>query len=658
MLTTDVSVRTPVDLNLGVKPSRQDSNVSKLTRPDPVAQWVHKVLWEAQQSRKTYDHKWEYYYQLYRSNHWPTKTVGRSAGQWQARLAINYIYSIIESIISVMTDSRPKINILPTSPEQQFYAGNLQEAMDCIWYRRKAQSKLQDALRNAMIYGVGYLKVWWDPDLERGRGDVEIGVPDPWSIFPDKRATSLQDCERVCEVRTVSIDYIRKHYPEKGMLVRADAPYKGSFKYRKEDQNTPGGPEGLLSVPLVSPIDDNPLRIDQTEFSSPPYKSGDPGGNEVMLVECWTRDDSEKITQVPVSKMNPMTGMMENSIEEVRTPAYPHGRIIHVANGVTLQDKPAPYQTWPYVRIVDNSLPGEFFGVGECEVLQFLQHELNKRRSDLVNHASLMGNAVWIVDLDSGVDRDQITNQPGAIITKYRGAEVRREAPPPLPGWQLQLVDMTIRDMREISGIGPVPSGVVPRGIRSGTGFDAAQEIANTRIRLKVRNLESALEDLGRSIVSLIQQFYTVPRMIRILGDAGEVAFVPFDGVNVRGDWDLRVGAGSTLPVSKSVMSQMAIQMFQMQAIDQRALLENVEFPDYEKIIQRMGGPFIPEPRISYPGWPGQPRRDRPSPSGYAASIRQMPVPAMPPPMPGGSMGNPMPPLPPMPPGGDIGNVG
>jgi hypothetical protein len=66
--------------------------------------------------------------------------------------------------------------------------------------------------------------------------------------------------------------------------------------------------------------------------------------------------------------------------------------------------------------------------------------------------------------------------------------------------------------------------------------------------------------------------------MIRILGDAGEVAFVPFDGVNVRGDWDLRVGAGSTLPVSKSVMSQMAIQMFQMQAIDQRALLENVEF--------------------------------------------------------------------------------
>jgi len=71
-----------------------------------------------------------------------------------------------------------------------------------------------------------------------------------------------------------------------------------------------------------------------------------------------------------------------------------------------------------------------------------------------------------------------------------------------------------------------------------------------------------------------------------------------------------------------------------------------------------MGGPFIPEPRIRYPGWPGQPRRDRPSPSSYAASIRQMPVPAMPPPMPGGSMGNPMPPLPPMPPGGDIGNVG
>lgn len=637
-----------MDMHQPVPTVPKDGVDPGLTRYDPVANWVHRILWEAQQYRKRYDSQWEYFYLLYRSQHWPTRKINRGTGQWQVKLAINYIYSIIESVVAVMTDSHPKINIVPTSPEQQYYAANLQEAMDSIWYRRKAQLKIQDALKNAMIYGVGYLKVWWDPDLEGGKGDIEIGVPDPWSIFPDKRATSFEDCERVCEVRPVSLDYVRKHYPEKGHLVRPDSNYQGSFRYRKEVGSQPGQYGNFLSVPLVSPVDDNPLRIDQTEFSTPPYKSGQTASNETILIECWTKDDSEKVVQVPMITVDPMTGMRMTTIQEVKTRLYPHGRIIHVANGITLQDKPAPYYVWPYIRIVDNTLPGEFFGTGECEVLQHLQHELNKRRSDLVNHASLMGNAVWVVDKDAGIDRDELTNKPGAIIFKYRGAEVRRESPPQLPAWQMQMVEMTIRDMREISGIGPIPGGVVPRGIRSGAGFDSAQDIANTRIRLKVRNLEAALEDTGRVVVSLIQQFYTTPRMIRILGSAGDVAFVPFDGTHIRGDWDLRVGAGSTLPVSKSVQAQLALQLYGMQAIDQRALLEHVDFPDFEKILQRMGGPMPPEPRQGYPGWPGQPDPNRPNPSGYSLSIRSMPVPAMPPGPPGGMMPPQMPSVPPV----------
>ena len=160
--------------------------------------------------------------------------------------------------------------------------------------------------------------------------------------------------------------------------------------------------------------------------------------------------------------------------------------------------------------------------------------------------------------------------------------------------------------------------------------------------------LEAALEDTGRVVVSLIQQFYTTPRMIRILGSAGDVAFVPFDGTHIRGDWDLRVGAGSTLPLSKSVQAQLALQLYGMQAIDQRALLEHVDFPDFEKILQRMGGPMPPEPRQGYPGWPGQPDPNRPNPSGYSLSIRSMPVPAMPPGPPGGMMPLQMPSVPPV----------
>lgn len=633
------SVQSPVlEFNQPAPVHHVDQELLQLKRPDGVANWVNRILWEAQQYRKTYDSQWEYYYQLYRSQHYPVRKINRVAGTWQAKLAINYIFSIIESIIATMTDNKPKINIIPTCPEQQDYTSNLQEALDSIWYRRKAHVKTQDALKNAMIYGIGYLKFWWDPDCEGGKGDIEIGVPDPFSIFPDPRCTSFHDAEHVLEVREVTVDYIRQHYPTTGANVRADSPSEGSMKFKREGGMQPGSMGNFLSVPLVSPIDDNPLKIDQTDFSSPPYKSGQTRGKTVTLIECWVRDYSKKKVQIPMMSVDPMTGMPITILEEHEEPMYPNGRIIHVANGVTLQDKPAPYHIWPYVRIIDNSLPGEFFGQGEPEILHHLQHELNKARNQIINHRVLMGNAIWIVDKDSGVDRDEITNEPGMIVWKYRGSEVRRESPPQLPPWQVQIVEMTIRDMREISGIGATSGGVVPRGVRSGSGFEAAQEIANTRIRLKVRNLESALEDAGRIMISLIQQYYTVPRMIRILGNAGEVAFVPFDGTHVRGDWDLRVGAGSTLPVSRAVQAQNAIQLFQLGAIDQRALLEHTDFPDAEDILHRMGGPLAPEPRQMYEGWPGQPNKNRESPSSYSLSVRQMPVPAQPPPMPGGSM--------------------
>lgn len=637
--TGTMDMHQPAPLKTSAKP---DTSPQK---KDAVARYVHKLLWEAEAERKKYDSDWNHYYNIYMGDQWPVRKMQRGV-DWQARLVVNYTFTIIESIIATMTDNKPKINVVPTSWEQQAYGQNLQEAIDSVWYRRKAMSKLQDALKNAMIYGIGYLKTWWDPNMENGLGDIEIGVPDVFSIFVDPRATSFHDAEYIVEVRPVTLDYIQRNYPEKGALVRPDSDYYGSVKWKRDQGKGPSPTSSLSSLHIMSPVDDGPLKIDQTEFSSPPFTSASASrAQEVNLIECWVKDYSMKTVEVPVTTVDPTTGMPMMTMTTVEVAAYPHGRLIHVANGITLQDTPSPYNRWPYIRLIDNTRPGEFFGFGEPKVLKDLQFELNKRRSQMVDHAALMGNSIWVVDRDSGVSRDEISNKPGLILTKYRGAEVRREPAAPMPGWQFQMVETTIRDMREISGISAVAGGVVPRGIRSGSGFDAAQEIATLRIRLKVKNLESALEDMGRNLVSLIQQFYTTPRMIRIIGSAGKVAFVPFDGKSVRGDWDIRIGIGSTLPVSKSVQSQLILQLAGMGLVDQRAVLEYCEIRDAEEIMTRMGAPALPEPAQGYPGWPGQPALNRPSPSSYALSIRSAPVPMGPPAPPGGmppQMGSPV----------------
>jgi len=344
-----------------------------------------------------------------------------------------------------------------------------------------------------------------------------------------------------------------------------------------------------------------------------------------------------KVVQVPViTGIDPWTQQPITEMRDQEVRAFPFGRLIHWCNGEVLDDGESPYRRWPYALFQDIVLPGEFYAVGEPEVLKDLQLELNKRRSQMVDHASIMGNAIWIVDRHSVVDPEMFNNKPGQIVEKAQGTEVRREAPPPMQSWNMQMIELAIRDMREVSGVSGVSSGQVPKGVRSGSGFEAAQEIGNIRVRSRGKSIKGALEAIGRIMVSHIQQFYTTPRMVRIIGSAGDTHFIPFDGKTIRGDWDLTVEPGSTMSSTKAARIQQAIQLYQLQAIDKRALLEITEFPGKEAILKRMGdmgGTSIPP----YPGFPGMPNKDSTDRSGYSLTTRTQPqAPPQPGPPPGG----------------------
>ena len=117
-----------------------------------------------------------------------------------------------------------------------------------------------------------------------------------------------------------------------------------------------------------------------------------------------------------------------------------------------------------------------------------------------------------------------------------------------------------------------------------------------------------------RLVVALIQQFYNTERVIRITGRDGEElldAVLDFVQVNSpQGDgevsleniipqdaeFDIKIGAGSTLPVSRASRFTQALQLFQVGAIDQVELLKHSGWPRFEEVIARMmqqqqGGP-------------------------------------------------------------------
>ena len=144
--------------------------------------------------------------------------------------------------------------------------------------------------------------------------------------------------------------------------------------------------------------------------------------------------------------------------------------------------------------------------------------------------------------------------------------------------------------------------------MEAAAAIEALTEAANTRMRLKVRYLEASLRQTGRLVVSLIQQFYNTQRVIRIAGKDGEElldAVLDFVSVNQPGgqggeevsleniipkdsEFDIRIGAGSTLPVSRQSRFQQALQLYQVGAIDQVELLKHSGWPRFEEVIARM----------------------------------------------------------------------
>ena len=92
-------------------------------------------------------------------------------------------------------------------------------------------------------------------------------------------------------------------------------------------------------------------------------------------------------------------------------------RVITVADGrVVIRDDKNPYSCGkPFIHIVDQVVPHEFYGIGEIEQIESLQYELNDWRNHRMDGKTLTLNPMWWVP--PGVDLDDFIAEPGALFT-------------------------------------------------------------------------------------------------------------------------------------------------------------------------------------------------------------------------------------------------
>jgi hypothetical protein len=478
---------------------------------------------EAMVAKAPFTKAWQMYWEAYNGEYFKDK----SKPEYKSDLVSNYIFSIIETIRPIMLDNDPKFQAMPRHPEGMKYSTDLQEAFSYEWDRESMNPKLYRELITSLVTGTSIFFLPWDSQKK----NVKAVPISPYNFFPDPLATCIEDSEYNIYASYRNAELLRRAFPGKAeKLVGGNINYGELVYDNNKDANV---------------------------------------DNQILVLEVWTRDYET----------------FEEDTEGNRKQKYPHGRVITLCPelGLVLSDKPNPYKDgeFPFEVMKDYEIPGKFWGEGEVAQLLSPQKYMNELNNAILDNAKATANMPWIVDKNSGIGYGKITSRPGLIIRKNPGSEVKRDQAPNMPAYVINAVEQYKSDMEQISGIFDTLKGNSETGVYTAQGILALQEAGQARVRLKVKLMEDFLGKLATKWYSRMKQFWDEERYVRIVRADGTYSFKQFKEDTFGQEYDIKIMAGSTMPVNRGAMLDLMIRLAQTQMPDGQTIVDREAVAEY-----------------------------------------------------------------------------
>lgn len=539
-----------------------------------VALHVTELFRAARQHRRPLLGKWNRNYNFLQNRTWGTRDAHLPSPE------IPEIYPVIATITSWQTDQNPTFECAPYAPPHTDYyeemsqlAQDMQTALQANWTLNDLSAEVEKILWDGNVFGIGVGKVTWDQRLWGGLGDTVLRRVDPYTWYPDPAARSMEDASYFVEAKVVSAQELEARYPGSLSKVQAGSLEGEESPTMLKNTNSPTYPKA------------NPGTVDGTNYptwglpgqTNRIDPTNDPG---YLLIEAWLK--------TPVKLAN-----------DRWTDTW---RLVAVVNNVVLQDIPA-HKLWghgqhPYVRYVPHDT-GEFYGYSLVEMLSSAQLSINRLLAAMEQNVWLTGNPILIAANRANLQRGVVTNRPGTQLNPQNPEDVKWMEPPQgAPALSSDLVRFYIDQMERISGMSAIVRGASMTGRNAQGVVDSMQEAAFVRIRMSLRNLERFLRRAGNLMASNIAEFYDTARIVPFVGSDNAQRTIVLhnqhfyrpsaDGKRLPMAFHIKVEAGSMLPTSKQARAQEAQALYAMGAIDVEGVLEAMDYPNRDKIVQRV----------------------------------------------------------------------
>jgi hypothetical protein len=540
---------------------------------DSQTQDLEDRMTQSRRVKEREERKWVLQLAYYGGRQWTSVDgTGRlfepDVGPYKLRLVDNRIMPGVLTQVAKMSKMRPAISVVPsTGDDLDFMAARIGETvLEEKWESLDLTRKRRQAILWTRVCAAGFWKICWDDrkgdpfevlavendgqeqillgaqgqplrsddpqgatvlqNLDQGvaatarsktlfPGEVAVHVRSPFSIFPDPLAPEegLEDTDWVIEETIQSPAWVRD-------------------RYNREVEADSGASAGIME-------------------SRMPGMEGEGSKVGVIVREFWARRCAE----------------------------FPRGKhVVFTKNGTTLLEEDNPYGWLPYVMFRGTPYPGRFWPTCFAEQAISPQTELNNTLSQIAENAARIGNPPLARSRQANVEWDGLPGSELFFDDTLQNSLPQFIQPPEMPGYVQSRIPQLLDAISDTSGQHEVSSGAVPTGVTAAAAINMLQEADDTRIGPDVEDMEKTLADAGKRILHLVANYYTDERVVRIAGDNESWTIIPdFKGAMLRGNTDVQVQAGSTMPRSKAAMQaamQDTLNLFLQYGVqvDQRSL--------------------------------------------------------------------------------------
>lgn len=499
---------------------------------------------------------------------------GKMSGGWKSDYVTNILFAQKQTIVPILANRMARIQANPiTNRSGDKEAKELTSLIARILMRNEYINRQIERVDNMMDTGKAYMKPVWDKNMFGNRGDIRIEVPDTRSIYLEPGKMRVRDMNYIFEVRQIDKLTLYRMYPDQHKKV--DAIFRKGSKGTTYDVEY-GENTGEVGYHAAAPGAEALTTTEAYVFDVAAQKDKDK--ESIDFSEAWFYDERTVEDTIKINTIGD-DGARSTKKKKVNRKVYPTGRMITHSGETVFDDRPNPFQKFPYIETFNYYKVGEYYGLDEFSQLKSLQEQLNIRTNQIADGLNFTNFPLIFVDHTAGIDIDEIQNKPGGLIpcADVNGIKVMNIAAPTEGAFTSV---MHILQMFEtVSGVQEVTHGKVPGDVRSGFAIEQLQESAQSRLRLKTRNIETADRELARYLTYMIGAFY-------------------IKGVHYSSEVDLRgitpdmfeyeVKAGVNLPASRMNEQMMYQWMMTQQVVDELFIAENFDVPNVEELKGRM----------------------------------------------------------------------